>query len=119
PPLPAPVAKEAPTPPVPRRGEASISSGGHTGCAGTPFRVNVGGSGVSRVVFTLDGRQIAKLTAKNRGDKFSVLIRPAKLKRGVHRVLARITYVSSTGTKPKTMRVVFSRCSRAKPQFTG
>jgi hypothetical protein len=81
--------------------------------------VDIDGKGVGRVVFTLDGKRIATLKAKNRANKFSVLIKPGKLKQGVHRVLARITYLSSTGTNPKTMRVVFSRCSRAKPQFTG
>jgi hypothetical protein len=98
---------------------ASISSGGHTGCAGTPFRVNVTGTGVRRVVFSLDGRVISTVTSKNYKGRFSVMVKPAKLKRGVHRVLARITYLSSTATNPKTMRVVFSRCSRTSPQFTG
>ena len=103
----------------PVRGVATINSGGHTGCARTPFRVNVAGTGVSRVVFTLDGKRIATLTRRNRANRYSVLIRPAKLKRGTHRVQARVTYVSSTQTPAKTLRVVFSRCARAAPQFTG
>jgi len=81
--------------------------------------VDVRGTGIARVVFTLDGKRIASLTTANRGNRFSVLIKPANLKRGSHRVVARVTYVSSAKTSPKTMRVVFSRCARAKPQFTG
>ncbi|MEA2232315.1 MAG: hypothetical protein QOD83_2131 [Solirubrobacteraceae bacterium] len=120
PPVPVPVAAVAPKQSrSPAKGVASISSGGHTGCAGTPFRVNVTGTGVRRVVFSLDGRVISTVTSKNYKGRFSVMVKPAKLKRGVHRVLARITYLSSTATNPKTMRVVFSRCSRTSPQFTG
>jgi hypothetical protein len=81
--------------------------------------VKVTATGVSRVVFTLDGKRIATLSGKNRGNSFGVLIKPGKLKRGSHRVLARITYLSSLKLSPKTMRVVFSRCARATPQFTG
>jgi hypothetical protein len=119
-PPPPPAAKVAapPPPPAPKRGLASINSA-VTGCAGKPFRVNVASTGVSRVVFTLDGKQIASLKSKNRGNRFSVLIKPGKLKRGTHRVLAKITFMSSTQTRPKTLRVVFSRCARSAPQFTG
>jgi hypothetical protein len=121
PPPPATTAPPAPAAPSrsPARGVANISSGGHTGCAGTPFPVSVTGTGVRRVVFTLDGKRIATLTRPNRANRFSVLIRPGKLKRGTHRVQATVTYVSSTQTRPKTLRVVFSRCARAAPQFTG
>jgi hypothetical protein len=103
----------------PARGVANISSGGHTGCANKPFRVTVSGKGVSRVVFTLDGKSIATLKRSNRGGQFSVMVNPAKHKVGTHRVLARITFLQSTGTSPKTMRTVFSRCARTAPQFTG
>jgi hypothetical protein len=120
PPPPPPATPPAP-PPAPKSptttGIANISSGGNTGCANKPFRVNVTGRGIRRVVFTLDGKRIATLTGR---DRVSVLIKPAKYKRGTHRVLARVTYLPSTGTSPKTMRAVFSRCARAAaPQFTG
>jgi len=118
-PAPATTPVPAATPRPPVRGVASITSGGHTGCAKTPFRVNVAGTGVSRVVFTLDGKRIATLTRRNRANRFSVRIKPATLKRGTHRVQARVTYLSSTQTPAKTLRVVFSRCARAAPQFTG
>ena len=120
PPTPAPVAKTAPaSASAPTGGVANISSGGNTGCANKPFRVNVTGSQISRVVFTIDGDRIATLRRPNRDAKFSVLINPGKHKRGTHRVLARTTFSPSSGKSQQTMRVVFSRCAKSAPKFTG
>lgn len=94
---------------------------GASGCQNKPFSVKVSGTQVATVVFTLDGRRIATLRKRNRGRFYSVTISPARLKIGTHRVLAKTTFTKKSATKPKTLRVVFSRCTRnlTGPQFTG
>jgi len=125
---PPPVPVTAPPPPPattpaprlePASGVANISSGGHTGCANKPFRVNVTGEGISRVVFTLDGKPIARLAGRNHNGRYSVRINPAKHKRGTHHVQARITFLRPGGGIPRTERVAFSRCAKSAPRFTG
>ena len=100
-------------------GTARIS--GATGCKGTTFRVNVTGRQITSVVFTRDGKRVATLRKPNRGSAFSISINPRALKFGTHRVVARTTFSAASGTKPRTLRVVFSRCARAavSPRFTG
>jgi hypothetical protein len=98
---------------------AGISSGGHTGCANKPFRVNVTGEGISRVVFTLDGKPIATLAGRNHNGRYSIVNNPAKHKHGTHHVQARITFLRASGARPRTEQVAFSRCARAAPRFTG
>ncbi len=94
---------------------------GATGCKGTTFRVNVTGRQITSVVFTRDGKRVATLRKPNRGSAFSISINPRALKFGTHRVVARTTFSAASGTKPRTLRVVFSRCARAavSPRFTG
>jgi hypothetical protein len=101
------------------RGTVQIS--GRTGCQGSPFRVTVSGHQVVRVVFTLDGRRVRVLTKPNSGTRYVLPVNPRKMKTGVHRVIARITFTKSSGTRARTLRVVFSRCVRraASPSFTG
>ena len=104
---------------TPQRGTAAIS--GRSGCVGTPFAVQVRGRQIRRVVFRLDGRVVRTLTRPNRGQRYVLPISPAQLRRGVHRVTATSTFTAASQTRPRTLRVVFQRCSRsaASPQFTG
>ena len=101
------------------RGTAAIR--GRTGCAGSPFRVTVRGRQIARVVFSLDGRVVRTLTRPNTGSVFTLRVDPRRLRTGVHRVLARTTFSRQSGTRARTLRVTFSRCSRraSAPAFTG
>jgi hypothetical protein len=92
-----------------------------TGCVAKAFNARVRGTGVVKVVFTLDGRKIKTLTKPNSGALFSVRVNPAKLKFGVHRVVATVTFGAATKKKPQTFRVSFQRCAKklAAPRFTG
>jgi hypothetical protein len=83
--------------------------------------VVVSGRQIARVVFTLDGRTVRTLTRPNSGNRFKYLVNPRNLRLGRHRVLARVTFRSQSGTPARTLRVVFSRCARAaaQPRFTG
>ena len=53
--------------------------------------------------------------------RFALPVRPNSLRRGTHRVLAVTYFTKASGTKSRTLRVVFQRCGRAaaSPRFTG
>jgi hypothetical protein len=81
----------------------------------------VRGREIRRVVFMLDGRRVRTLTKPNSGQRYALPVNPARLRRGVHRVTATTTFTTASNTRPRTLRVVFQRCSRraVSPQFTG
>jgi hypothetical protein len=127
PPPPAP-----PAPPTTGSGTApqgvkgSVAPGtakikGKTGCVTQNFNVTVTGRQIRRVVFTLDNKRIKTLTKPNAGSAFRLPVKPGTLKKGTHRVVAQTTFTTASGTRPRTLRVAFSRCNRSarSPQFTG
>jgi hypothetical protein len=102
------------------RGTAAIR--GRTGCAGSrPFKVVVSGRQIQSVTFAMDGKVVRRLSKPNSGSRFSLPINPPKLRRGVHRVVARTIFRKQSATKARTLRVTFSKCSRraSAPAFTG
>jgi len=85
------------------------------------FDVAVSGQNIRRVTFTIDGRAVRTLTRPNRGSRYVLPIRPNRLARGTHRVLARTLFTPESGARARTLRVVFQRCARVAgaPRFTG
>jgi len=122
-----PPAGPTPTEPVPGGGEycarGTAAIRGPARCVGSTFRVTVRGLQVARVVFELDGKVKRTLTRTNSTAGYVLTINPRKLKGGAHRVIARTTFKKQSATKARTLRVVFTRCSRqgqgAQPSFTG
>ena len=94
---------------------------GPTGCVTTNFNVQVYGRQIRKVVFYLDGKKVKTLTKPNTGTRFALPVRPNKLRRGTHRVLAVTFFTTASGTKSRSLRVVFQRCGRTavQPRFTG
>jgi uncharacterized repeat protein (TIGR01451 family) len=94
---------------------------GPTGCTARTFQARIRGLKIAKVVYTLDGRKIATVTRKNAAGSYAVRIDPRRLKIGVHRLVAKVTFQRGSGTKAKTFRLAFQRCSRAlrSPRFTG
>jgi hypothetical protein len=92
-----------------------------TGCVARAFNARVSGQNVARVVFKLDGKRIKTLTKPNAGTRFQVRVNPAKLKIGVHRIVATVTFKPETKKKAQTFRISFQRCAKklAAPRFTG
>jgi hypothetical protein len=127
PPPPPPGTKVCTTPPGPApaggvlcdRGTAAIR--GRTGCQGSSFNVLVSGRQIERVTFALDGKVVRSLSRPNSGSRYKLAVNPRKLPRGVHRVIARTTFSKQSGTKPRVLRVTFSKCARraVAPEFTG
>lgn len=91
------------------------------GCAARAFNARVRGTRIARVVFTLDGKRIKTVTKPNRAGAYSVRVNPAKLRLGVHRLVATVRFKASARTAPMKLRSSFQRCGRqlAAPQFTG
>jgi hypothetical protein len=98
-------------------GSAQIS--GKSGCATKNFNVTVTGKQIRRVTFFLDRKRVKTLAKPNAGRAFRFRVLPGTLKRGTHRVTAQTTFTKASGTRARTLRVVFQRCSRRSPQFTG
>ena len=94
---------------------------GPSGCVTRNFYVQVSGRQIRRVVFYLNGKKVKTLTKANRGKRFALAVRPNRLRRGTHRVLAVTYFTKASKTKSRTLRVAFSRCARAAaaPRFTG
>ncbi len=94
---------------------------GPTGCIAARSHVlRVTGSRIARVSFYLDGRYVGTRTKANSGSAYTFTVRGAKLRRGAHRVVARVTYRADTNPATRTLTLAFARCARAvTPKFTG
>jgi hypothetical protein len=92
-----------------------------TGCVTRNFNVQVSGRQIRRVVFYMDGKKVKTLSRPNAGTRFRLPVTPGTLRRGTHRVLAVTYFTKASGTKSRTLKVVFQRCSRkaVAPKFTG
>ena len=94
---------------------------GASGCVSRAFRAVVSGRQIRRVTFFVDGRRVARRTARGNQRSFTARIRPAGLSLGVHRVTARVVFRTASGTRPRTLLLSFQRCGSVavSPQFTG
>jgi hypothetical protein len=82
----------------------------------------VSGKRIVKVTFYVDGRKVKTLTKPNgKGGTFKLPINVRKLGFGSHRLIAKVQFAKSSGTKARTLRLSFSRCSSAaaQPKFTG
>src|SRR4051812_30629856 len=80
-----------------------------TGCVSRAFNARVKSVNVSKVVITLDGKKIKTLKKPNSGKNFQVRVDPSRLKIGVHRIVAKVTFASGTKKKPQIFRISFQR----------
>src|SRR5439155_1211989 len=69
---------------------------------------------------TLIGKGVKKVR-KIGAQGLRYRVNTSKLKLGVHRIVANITFTAGSGTKPKTLRMSFQRCAHKllAPRFTG
>ncbi len=89
------------------------------GCVKRSFVAWVSGRQISSVGFAVDGRGRRMLANADRRGRYAIRIQPKKMRRGVHRIVARVSFTSSSTTKPKRLLRAFYRCAVAKPPFTG
>jgi hypothetical protein len=131
PPPPPPVTPPPPPPPTvgstapqvtgSSSGPGAAKISGPTGCAGKNFHVTVTGKHIRKVTFRLDRKVVKTLTRPNARSAFRLPVQTARLTRGTHRVTATTTFTSASGTRARTLRVVFQRWLRSPrfPQFPG
>jgi hypothetical protein len=102
-----------------RQARASARLRGPSGCVYRPFAAVVSGRQIRRVTFFVDGRRVARRTARGGQRRFTARIRPGALRPGVHRVTARVVF--RRGARPRTLVLSFQRCVRQdpSPRFTG
>jgi uncharacterized repeat protein (TIGR01451 family) len=94
---------------------------GPTGCTARSFQARVRGKKIQTVTFVLDGKTIKRFTRTNKSGVYAVRINPEKMRIGVHRLVASVTFTKASGTKPKKFRLSFQRCAKklSTPRFTG
>jgi uncharacterized repeat protein (TIGR01451 family) len=92
---------------------------GPSGCVDKAFRASVSGRSIASVSFFVDGKLVKKFTGSRATYSFSV--NPRGLGFGRHRVVARVRFVSGSGTSARRLPLTFRRCARGTvaPRFTG
>lgn len=102
-----------------RQARPSARLRGPSGCVYRPFGAVVSGRQIRRVTFFVDGRRVARRTARSGQRRFTARIRPGTLRPGVHRVTARVVF--RRGARPRTLVLSFQRCvaQDPSPRFTG
>src|SRR4029079_2108984 len=94
---------------------------GPSGCVRTSFTATVRGTRIAQVTYFLDGKRVKRIAGKEGKTVYRVKINPRTVGRGVHRVTAKVVFVSESQTKTKTLRLSFQRCRKqvVRPRFTG
>lgn len=88
------------------------------GCVARTFNARVRGAGIAGVVFKVDGKRVKTV---KKGGVFAARVNPAKLKVGVHRIVATVKFEASRHQNARTLRSSFQRCASRflAPRFTG
>ena len=89
-----------------------------TGCTARSFSARVRGAGIASVVFTVDGKRVKTV---RKGGMFVARVNPAKLKVGIHRIVATVKFDPARHQKSRTLRSSFQHCASRflAPRFTG
>ena len=96
-----------------KHGSASLA-GIAAACVRAPFTVQVRGSQIASVRFTLDGARLRTKTV-NRGKQYSARI---SVSRGAHTLTVQVKFRATSETPSRTVRRTVSGCS-PRPSFTG
>jgi hypothetical protein len=119
-----PVVPSTPTPPGAGVLPETVASGlarlrGPSGCVKRTFPVRVIGRSIASVSFRLDGKLIKRFTSTR--STYVIKVKPRKYGFGRHRIIARVTFLTASGTKARRLPLTFRRCGRGTiaPRFTG
>ena len=124
PPPPPPVVAQAASVPLAPSSAPAVASGtarlsGPSRCVSGSFIAAVRGRNISQVLFMLDGRKLRTIRSQSGRTVFSVRINPRGQSFRAHRVVARVTFRAAANTPSRTLRMVYVRCARVAPKFTG
>jgi hypothetical protein len=95
---------------------------GKTGCVYSKgFYARIRGKKIREVVFLLDGRAVKSIVRPFDNRTYRYRVNVARLKLGAHTIAAKVSFMSGTKTKSKTIRLTFNRCAKQlrAPAFTG
>ena len=103
----------------PKAGSARLR--GPVGCPIRATSASVTGKRIAKVVFYLDGKKVKTVRRPDAKGRWSLRLVPNRLPYGSHKLVVKVTFVANTKTKPKTLKLSFTRCRAAilKPKFTG
>lgn len=89
---------------------------GPSGCAGKTVKATVRGRQIAKVTFMLDGKRVKTVAGPG-----SYSVSSKTLKRGIHRIKARVVYKPAAHTRSRTHTVTFQRCvfHKIAPRFAG
>jgi len=92
---------------------------GPSGCVKQAFKARVTGRSIARVTFSVDGKKVKTLTAKQ--STYSLTIRPARYGFGRHKIVAKVEFTAASGTAARKLPLTFRRCAQGAvaPRFTG
>ena len=92
---------------------------GPSGCVKNAFPVRVVGRSIASVSFRLDGKLIKRFTSTR--STYVIKVNPRTYGFGRHRIIARVTFLTASGTKSRRLPLTFRRCGRGTiaPRFTG
>ncbi|MGZ6640363.1 MAG: hypothetical protein ACXVFT_00820 [Solirubrobacteraceae bacterium] len=115
----------APTPTAPSSGVSptTVKSGRASlsrthACTKTSFPLTIAGRSMRRVTVYINGRLVKRITVKSTATRVTTKL-PTPV--ATSKIVVKVTFVSTTGTKPKTFSRTVKRCVPAavKPNFTG
>jgi hypothetical protein len=95
---------------------------GKTGCVYSKgFYARIRGKKIRQVVFRLDGRTVKTIVRPFDNRAYRYRVNVARLSMGAHTIAAKVSFMSGTATKSKTIRLTFQRCTKQlrAPTFTG
>jgi hypothetical protein len=87
-----------------------LSTSPDPGCGTRSFLVWVKGDRIRRVRFRLDGRVIGTTTVGDWKKRYGVMVDPVNLRPGMHRVTAKVEFISRSGLRPQTVKLDFRKC---------
>jgi hypothetical protein len=87
-------------------------------CVSRSFTAKVAGQGIASVTFTVNGRKVRTVTARDGQRAFALRMTP---KHRVERIRAQVKFVSGARRSAKVLDTTAIRCLQrvARPQFTG
>jgi len=92
---------------------------GPSGCVKQAFRAKVSGRSIAAVAFYVDGKMVKNITSER--SMYRMKVRLSRYGFGLHKVKARVTFATGSGTAARMLPLTFRRCAQdaVQPRFTG
>jgi hypothetical protein len=88
-------------------------------CIARATPVYITGRQIEKATFYVDGHKVKTLTHPNSAGRWGITVSAKTLRFGAHHVKIVVSFVPSSQTKPKTVRIALVRCRPPKIKFSG